>query len=82
MLFESAEVTRLLQQCHSKCFGDLGRMRTELLILLLHQCSVLANTSEAYLSEGKLARRRIAHIPWAEAVDVVFNVLATRAGGT
>lgn len=55
-------------------------MRAELLILLVHQCSVLANTSEAYPSEGKFTRT--AYIPWPEAVEVVFNMPAARTGGT
>lgn len=57
-------------------------MRAELLILLVHQCSLLADTGEAYPSEGKLARRRTACIPWAEAVEEGFNMPAPRTGGT
>lgn len=57
-------------------------MRAELLVVLVHQCSVLADTGEAYPSKGKLARRRTACIPWAEALEEVFNMPAPRTGGT
>lgn len=50
-------------------------MSTELPILLLCQRSVLTNTSKVYPTTGKFTRR-IALIPWAEAVEVVFNVPA------
>lgn len=57
-------------------------MKAELLILLVHQCSVLSNTGEAHPSEGKFTRRRTAYVPWDEVVEVVFNMPAARTGGT
>lgn len=68
VLSELPEAIRLLQQHHSKGFGDLGRMGGEVPLLLVHQFCLGKRTSGGKLTELPVS-------PRAEAVEGGLQLL-------